>query len=173
MRYKELGPLYWGGGAGQIPLRLIVLAPRPYRKRKSSRKYYHRPAYLFTTDLKSAVKGLPQIYIDRWQIEVDHRVEKDALGVGRAQLWNQIAVPKPPALAGAAYSALLLAGWEAFGAERGRGCAPLPKWRRTAQRPSGLDWITLLRKEMAEHPELTQKFACPISDRGLTAAAAA
>jgi hypothetical protein len=93
--------------------------------------------------------------------------------VGQAQLWNETAVPKQPVLAVAAYSALLLAGLEAFGVERGRAYAPLPKWRRKAQRPSCLDLITLLRREMAEHPELTQKFACPISDRGLTAAAAA
>ena len=68
---------------------------------------------------------------------------------------------------------LLLVGWEAFGAERGRAYSPLPKWRRKAQRPSCLDWITLLRKEMAGHPDLTRRFACPISDLGHTAAAAA
>ena len=31
---------------------------------------------------------------------------------------------------------------------------PLPKWRRNANRPSFLDLLTLLRKEMAENPAL-------------------
>jgi hypothetical protein len=48
---------------------------------------------------------------------------------------------------------MLLASLIAFGAERGPAYAALPKWRRKAYRPSCLDLITLLRKEMAEHPE--------------------
>jgi hypothetical protein len=65
-------------------LRLIVLAPTPYRKRKSSKLYYRQPAYLLTSDLKSNASKLIQIYLDRWQIEVNHREEKDTLGVGQA-----------------------------------------------------------------------------------------
>jgi len=91
------------------PLRLFVVAPTPYRKRKSSRFYYHQPAYLLTTDLKGHAKTLLQMYFDRWQIEVNHREEKDTIGVGQAQLWNVVSVPKQPVLAVASYSALLLA----------------------------------------------------------------
>lgn len=65
---------------------------------------------MLTSDLDSSVQGLWQIYFNRWQIEVNHREEKDTLGVGQAQLWNGVAVPKQPLLAVAAYSALLLAG---------------------------------------------------------------
>jgi hypothetical protein len=173
VRYKEVTRVHWQRGAGRIPLRLFVVAPTPYRKRKSSRLYYHRPAYLLTTDLKSPARQLLQIYFDRWQIQVNHRDEKDTLGVGQAQLWNVTSVPKQPVLSVAAYSALLLASLQAFGAERGAAYAPLPKWRRKAIRPSCLDLITLLRKEMVDHPELVKKFDCPISDRGLTQAAAA
>src|SRR6202521_4887169 len=67
---------------------------------------------------------------------------------------NPTAVPKQPALAVAAYSALLLAALKVFGAERSTAYAPLPKWRRNARRPSCLDLITLLRKEASEHPHL-------------------
>ena len=88
IRYKEVAEVYWQRGAKQRPLRLIVIAPTPYRKRKSSKLYYRDPAYLLTTDLHSSVKQLLQIYFDRWQIEVNHREEKDTLGVGQAQLWN-------------------------------------------------------------------------------------
>jgi hypothetical protein len=173
IRYKEVTPVYWQRGGGQMPLRLLVVAPTPYRKRKSSKVYYRQPAYLLTTDLHSSAKQLLQIYFDRWQIEVNHREEKDTLGVGQAQLWNPQAVPKQPVLVVAAYSALLLASLQAFGIERGQAYQALPKWRRNAYRPSCLDLITLLRKEMVEHPELIKHLHVKPSDRGLTEAAAA
>jgi hypothetical protein len=173
VRYKEVGSVYWQRGAGQRPLRLIVIAPTPYRKRKSAKLYYRDPAYLLTSDLRDSARQLLQIYFDRWQIEVNHREEKDTLGVGQAQLWNVNSVPKQPVLAVAAYSALLLASLQAFGAERGGAYADLPRWRRNARRPSALDLITLLRKEMAQQPQLLAPFAFEISDHALVHAAAA
>lgn len=173
IRYKDLGPLYWQGGARRQPLRLLVVAPTSYRKRKSSRLYYRQPAYLLTTDLQDKACGLLQIYFDRWQIEVNHRDEKDTLGVGQAQLWNATAVPKQPALAVASYSALLLASLEAFGAKRTAAYAPLPKWRRSAKRPSCLDLTTLLRKEMAENPQLVASLGLDPSYQGFTNSASA
>jgi hypothetical protein len=173
IRYKEVDDVYWQRGAGQRPLRLIVIAPTPYRKNQSKRLYYRDPAYLLTSDLHSSVKQLLQIYFDRWQIEVNHREEKDTPGVGQAQLWNPTSVPKQPVLAVAAYSALLLASIRAFGAERGQAYADLPKWRRTARRPSCLDLVTLLRKEMAEQPLLLEPLGFEITVPGLVHAAAA
>ena len=114
-----------------------------------------------------------QIYFDRWQIEVNHREEKDTLGVGQAQLWNVTAVPKQPVLAVASYSALLLTSLQAFGAERGKAYAELPKWRRNARRPSCLDLITLLRKEMTQQPQLLAPFGFTITNPALVQAAAA
>ena len=173
IRYKEANGVYWQRGAGQRPLRLIVIAPTPYRKSKSKKLYYRDPAYLLTSDLRSSLKQLLQIYFDRWQIEVNHREEKDTLGVGQAQLWNVTSVPKQPVLAVASYSALLLASLQAFGAQRGNAYAELPKWRRTARRPSCLDLITLLRKEMAQQPHLLAPLAFTITDTALVQAAAA
>lgn len=171
--YKELGDLYWQRGAAKRPLRLFVLAPTPYRKRKSGRLYYRGPAYLLTTDLRSSVAQLLQIYFDRWQIEVNHREEKDTLGVGQAQLWNVTSVPKQPVLAVASYSALLLASLQAFGAQRGIAYAELPKWRRNARRPSCLDLITLLRKEITQQNPLLDPFDLKLSSPQLVQAAAA
>ena len=171
LRYKEMSPVYWRRGAGQIPLRLFVVAPTPYRKRKSSKLYYRQPAYLLTTDLKHSAPQLLQIYFDRWQIEVNHRDEKETLGVGQAQLWNVDAVPKQPALVVAAYSALLLASLQAFGTERGAAYQALPRWRRKAHRPSCLDLVTLLRQEMVDHPESPQSLGFHLTDRALTQAA--
>jgi hypothetical protein len=171
IRYKEVAQVYWRRGAGQIPLRLFVVAPTPYRKRKSSKLYYRQPAYLLTTDLRHSAPQLLQIYFDRWQIEVNHRDEKDTLGVGQAQLWNIDAVPKQPALVVAAYSALLLASLQAFGTQRTDAYQALPRWRRKAHRPSCLDLVTLLRKEIVDHPENPQSFGFPLTDRALTYAA--
>src|SRR5580658_3880152 len=173
LRYKEVGNVHWRRGAGKIPLRLLVVAPTPYRKRKSSRLYYRQPAYLLTTDLRSSARQLLQIYFDRWQIEVNHRDEKDTLGVGQAQLWNPTAVPKQPALVVASYSALLLAALKAFGPGRGDAYAALPKWRSSAKRPSCLDLSTLLRKEAEQNPALLQTLGFQISAVQMIAAAAA
>jgi hypothetical protein len=173
IRFKQLNPVYWQGGARRRALRLIVVAPTPYRKRNSGRYYYRQPAYLLSTDLKGHASTLLQIYFDRWQIEVNHREEKDTLGVGQAQLWNHTSVPKQPVLAVAAYSALLLASLQAFGAERGDAYAPLPRWRRNARRPSCLDLIALLRKEMVENPEKVAHLDLkPTFERFIKAAAA-
>lgn len=173
VRYKVTPNVYWQGGARRRPLRLLVIAPTPYRKRKSGKLYYRQPAFLLTTDLKGQAHTLLQIYFDRWQIEVNHREEKDTLGVGQAQLWNEVSVPKQPVLAVASYSALLLSSLLAFGAERGAAYASLPKWRRNAKRPSCLDLIALLRKEMVEHPELTVDLHLkPTAERFTSAAAA-
>lgn len=173
IRYKEVPQVLWQGGGRRRLLRLFVLAPTPYRKRKSGRLYYRQPAYLLTTLTEGHTQQLLQIYFDRWQIEVNHREEKDTLGVGQAQMWNPIAVPKQPSFAVACYSALLLASLQTFGPQRGAAFAALPKWRRHARRPSCLDLITLLRQETVQHPELLQSLGIQLTDRTLNAAAAA
>ncbi len=173
IRYKVVDGVYWQGGARRRTLRLLVVAPTPYRKRKSGRLYYRQPAFLLTTDLKAHAHTLLQTYFDRWQIEVNHREEKDSLGVGQAQLWNEVSVPRQPVLAVASYSALLLSSLIVFGAERGAAYAPLPKWRKHAKRPSCLDLIALLRKEMVEHPEKTANMNLKATAERFTAAAAA
>jgi hypothetical protein len=172
-RYKEVPEVIWQGGAKRRRLRLLVIAPTPYRKRLSSRLYYRDPACLLTSVVHGSARALLQIYLDRWQIEVNHRQEKDTLGVGQAQLWNPISVPKPPAFAVAAYSALLLAGLQAFGPARGPAFAQLPKWRRKAKRPSCLDLVTLLRQEIVQRPDLLAPFGLNTNHQALTTTAAA
>ncbi len=173
VRYKEVRNVLWQGGARRLALRLFVVAPTSYRKRKSGRLYYRQPAFLLCTDLVHSAKNLLQIYLDRWQIEVNHREEKDTLGVGQAQLWNSAAVPRQPPLVVAAYSALLLAALKTFGPERNDAYAPLPRWRKNAKRPSCLDLVTLLRKEMDEHPELVEHLGINTSRTDMAASAVA
>ena len=172
VRHKGIKALYWHGGARRLPLRLFVTATTPYRKRKS-KLCYRQPAYLLSTDRAHAAQSLLQIYFDRWQIEVNHREEKDTLDVGQAQLWNPNAVPKQPPLAVAAYSALLLAATKASGPERNTAYAPLPRWRTHATRPSCLDPITLLRKEMDEQPALVRSLGIETSRTKMVSPAAA
>jgi len=173
IRYKEVTGVLWQGGARKRPLRLFIVAATPYRKRKSGKLYYHHPAFLLTTILEGSTRQLLQMYFDRWQIEVNHRDEKDTLGVGQAQMWNPVSVPKQPALVVASYSALLLAALKAFGAGRGEAFAALPKWRLNAKRPSCLDLSALLRKEAQQNPALLESLGFQVSSSHMIAAAAA
>jgi hypothetical protein len=150
IRYKQVKGVLWRRGAGVKRLRLLVIAPQPYKLSPHARTHYRQPAYLLTTDNFSPAALLIQAYFDRWQIEVNHREIKDILGVGQAQVWSAQSVPRQPAFAVASYSLLLLAGLLEFGPGRSDRFVPLPKWRKKAKRPSALDLITLLRKEINE-----------------------
>lgn len=152
LRYKELTNALWQRGGKKQFMRLLVVSPVGYRTSKKGRKYYRQPAYLLTTDLVTPAAVLLQDYFDRWGIEVNHRDEKEILGVGEAQVWNPKSVCKVPALLVAMYSWLLLAGLACYGPTRTEDYQPLPKWRPNAKRPSCLDLVALLRKQMAQQP---------------------
>jgi hypothetical protein len=173
VRYKEITKVYWQGGSGKREVRLLVVAPVGYRTSQNGRKYYRHPAYLLTTDLTTPAVELLQAYFDRWGIEVNHRDEKEILGVGQAQVWNEHSVSKVPALLVAMYSWLLLAGLHCYGPTRTQEYEPLPKWRRGAKRPSCLDLVTLLRKQLADKPpQFVTAEALPTYQSLVTAAAA-
>lgn len=154
LRYKDCGTVYWRNGARRRPLRLIVLAPQPYRRSAQGKLLYREPGYLLTTDLTSPAALLVQAYLDRWQIEVAHRDEKSVMGVGQAQVWNDQSVTRQPAFAVAAYAMLLLAGIKTYGGIRGPSLPALPRWRGPAGRPSCLDLVTALRSQIVDRPEL-------------------
>lgn len=150
IRYKQVTGVLWKRGAGTRKLRLITIAPQPYKLSPHARVNYRQPAYLLITDLASSVRTLIQIYFDRWQIEVNHRDEKSILGVGQAQVRAAKSVPRHPAFAVATYSLLLLSALIQFGPGRTADYPQLPKWRKDAKRASLLDLITLLRNENNE-----------------------
>lgn len=150
IRYKQLAPVLWKRGGGLRALRLIVIAPQPYKISPRARTLYREPAYLLCTDLEGATPELIQTYLDRWQIEVNHRDEKTILGVGQAQVRSHKAVPRHPAFAVAIYSLLHLAALRCFGPGRTDDYLPLPKWRRHSKRPSLLDLLHLLRRDINE-----------------------
>lgn len=168
VRYKELSNLLWRRGAGTSPVRLLVLAPQPYKLSPHSRTFYRQPAYLLTNDLTLPAASLLQAYVDRWQIEVNHRDEKSIWGVGDAQVWSEQSAARHPSFAVASYSMLLLAGQLEFGPGRTSDYDPLPVWRKRAKRPSALDLLTRLRLdiETSDSPPISTTIA-----RNLTRAA--
>jgi hypothetical protein len=76
LRYKEVKEVLWQSGAGPRRLRLLGVAPVPYRRTPHSRLCYRRPAFLWTTDQSTPAIQRLQVYRDRWEIEVHHRDQK-------------------------------------------------------------------------------------------------
>jgi DDE superfamily endonuclease len=173
LRYKEMQDVLWQNGAGPRRLRLLVAAPIPYRRTRHSRLCYRKSAYLLTTDRSTPAVQLLQVYLDRWEIEVNHREEKTTLGVGQAQVWSRKSVARQPALVVAAYSALLLARLEAYGATRNDAYRLLPQWRRKSRRPSCLDLVTLLRQQWHQRPKTAATLAASTSYEQMILSAAA
>ena len=88
-------------------------------------------------------------------------------------MWNEKSVSKVPALLVAMYSWLLLAGLKCYGPKRTQVYAPLPKWRRGAKRPSCLDLVTLLRKQLVEKPLKFPTAEAPATLQNMVGTAAA
>src|SRR6267154_1075648 len=153
VRFKEVKQVLWQRGTKKQLLRLIVIAPVPYRLTKNGKLYYRDPAYLLCQSCEIESEILIKKYFDRWQIEVNHREEKDTLGIGQAQVRSKKSVPRQPVFVVAAYSALLLAGILCFSDQRNNAFISLPKWRKKAKRPSCLDLVQLLRKELSERKD--------------------
>jgi hypothetical protein len=158
LRYKQVENVLWQGGTKTRRLTLLVLAPTPYQVSPNGPKNYREPAFLLCTTVGLDAQRLVQAYLDRWQIECNHKDEKDILGVGQAQVWSGAAIPRQPAFAVAAYSILLLATLKAFGPGRTNDFPELPKWRKHQRRPSLKDMLNLLRAEF-NHPNsaITQR----------------
>ena len=158
IKYKEIKEVYWKTGTKKKQVRLIVIAPTPYRLREKGKLYYRDPAYLLTTDVETETLVLIQKYLDRWQVEVNFREEKNDLGLGQAQVWSTESVNKQPAFVVASYAALLLASIELYGDKREECFIKLPKWRRKASlRPSCLDLLNQLRQEIIDSRKSIEK----------------
>ena len=145
---KISGPVYWRKGGVDLPLLLVVIKPLGYRLRIGSKMLYRQPAFLICTDPNLDLQLLVQSYIQRWEIECNHRDEKSLLGVAQGQVRNPLAVSRLPQFQVAAYSLLLLASLLSSGFQRTDDYLPLPKWRNKAARPSLLDLLNLLRHQV-------------------------
>ena len=148
---KVVRHLYWRNAGPDLPLQLVVIKPLGYRLRKGSKLLYRQPAFLICTDPLLDLGILLQAYVDRWQIECNHRDEKSLIGVAQGQVWSPQAVTRLPQFQVALYSLLMLASILAYGFQRTTAYLPLPLWRGKAVRPSILDLLNLLRDQIFGH----------------------
>lgn len=164
-KIKTLGPVFSPMDKGAHPLRLVVVEPVPYRNSKASKLERREPAFLICTDPDLALHQLLQIYLWRWDIEVNFRDEKTILGVGQAQVRSEASNQNAPALAVAAYALLLLAGVQVYGAEGRPAALASPQWyqRKPQQRFTTTELINQLRYELWA-PALKDNFT-PLSSK--------
>jgi hypothetical protein len=134
-RVKEMRPLLWRKAGVNLPVRLLVIAPVGYRLHKDGRLLYKQPAYLLTTDLERPADEIVQYYLWRWDIEVNHRDEKQLIGVGQAQVWSPQSVERQPALAVASYAYVLMAALRIWGLDDHGPALPIPKWQTSHATP--------------------------------------
>jgi DDE superfamily endonuclease len=125
---KQLQPVQWRKAGADRHLRLIVIHPLGYRLRKKGRILYRDPAYLITTDFTRSLEQILQAYFRRWEIEVNHRDEKQLMGLGHAQVRSPLSVERVPAFIVACYSILLLAAAHAYGLAAAQPLTPPPSW---------------------------------------------
>jgi hypothetical protein len=145
---KILRNVYWRKAGPDLRLLLVVIKPLGYRLRKGSKLLYRQPAFLICTDPELDLQTLLQAYVDRWEIECNHRDEKSLIGVAQGQVWSPKAVARLPQFQVAIYSLLMLASILAYGFQRTAAYLPLPLWRRKSIRPSILDLLNLLRDQI-------------------------
>ena len=145
---KILRNVYWRKTGPDMRLLLVVIKPLGYRLRKGSKLLYRQPAFLICTDPELDLQTLLQAYVDRWEIECNHRDEKSLIGVAQGQVWSPKAVARLPQFQVAIYSLLMLASILAYGFQRTAAYLPLPLWRRKSIRPSILDLLNLLRHQI-------------------------
>lgn len=130
--YKSIVGIQWRKAGHDRLLRLVVIRPLGYRLTPQSRLLYRQPAYLLCTDVDLSIASLIQDYFWRWDIEVNHRDEKQLIGVGQAQVRSDLSVELVPAFAVATYSMLLLAAAETHGFDATQPLLTPPVWRRSA-----------------------------------------
>ena len=145
---KVLRLVYWRNAGPDLPLLLVIIKPLGYRLRNGSKLLYRQPAFLICTDPELDLQVLVQAYVDRWEIECNHRDEKSLIGVAQGHVWSPKAVTRLPQFQVAIYSLLLLASILAYGFQRTAAYLPLPLWRRKSLRPSILDLLNLLRDQI-------------------------
>lgn len=90
---------------------------------------------------------LVQAYFWRWDIEVNHRDEKQLIGVGHAQVRAAKSAERVPAFAVACYSMLLISAARAFGLAAAEPLVDRPKWlTQSSRKPVRLSTNQLLRR---------------------------
>jgi len=153
-KVKTLGPVLWRKAGAGRPLRIVVVAPLAYRKRKGSKLLYRKPAYLLCTDPDKPLAEILQEYLWRWGIEENFRDEKTLLGLGEAQVRTGPSNRNLPAAVAAAYSLLWVSALQTGLSQKELSECLRPKWRRSADKDGPKPFCTgdLLRQLRFEIP---------------------
>lgn len=124
---KIIKPLKWRPAGGDQTLQLIIIRPLGYRLSKTSKILYRQPAYLICNDMEQSIETILQAYLWRWEIEVNFREQKTAMGCGQAQVRNPHSAESVPEFVTGVYSLLMVAGELARRTESS-AALPRPKW---------------------------------------------
>ncbi len=128
---KTLAPVLWPKAGADQRLRMVVIKPLGYRLCATSRLLYRQPAFLICTSVDLPLERLIQYYFWRWDIEVNHRDEKQLIGVGHAQVRSPKSADRLPPFAVLSYSFLLIAAARRFGLDATNLALPRSKWCRS------------------------------------------
>ncbi len=152
VRYKRIAQAKWNISGEKAVVQVVVIAPLRYKKRKSGRWLYTKPAYLVCTDADIPIEQLIQAYFWRWGIEVNFKEEKQLFGAGQAQVRNEASVSAAPAVCIATYAALLLAGIRTYGFHSKPPSISPPKWylRKKKSRVTSSDLIKQVHQEIIQ-----------------------
>jgi hypothetical protein len=148
---KTRAQLLWRKTGTQQTLRMVVIAPTPYRLRKGSKLLYRQPAYLICTDEDLPLEDILQYYLWRWGIEVNFREEKTLLGTGDAQVRTPASNQHLPAVMVATYALLWVAALRMVARDALPAIVRPPCWRKKQKPSGGLpstgDLLRILRQE--------------------------
>jgi hypothetical protein len=147
---KCITPLRWKHAGGERQLKLLIVRPIAYRRRKGAHLDYRNPAYLICTDPTLSAEQILQSYLWRWEIELNFRDEKTLLGFGQPQVRCDAAVRTTATFFVFAYALLLLALQNCHLAH---SPLPRPRWhrprlRRSYSRITTTQAISLLRADL-------------------------
>jgi hypothetical protein len=129
-------------------MQLLIIKPLGYRLTLGGRLLYRQPAYLLCTDPQMALQEFLQLFLWRWDIEVNFRDEKTLLGVGQAQVRTEASNQHAPAVAACAL--LLPASIHAYGKNGAPDRLEQAKAyrRKKKDRATTNELINQLRREM-------------------------
>lgn len=139
-RYKTIAGLKSRKAGGDQTLRLIVVAPRRYKRRKTGRLLYKSEAFLICTDPDAPIRDILRAYLYRWDVEVNFREVKSILGMEEALVRTEASTQLHAASVAIAYGFLHLAH-----AEVQAEPLPRPKWRKTPEKPKRITTTELLQ----------------------------
>ena len=134
-------------GTGERTVQVVIVRPLAYRPRKGAHLLYRNPAYLLCTDTSLDLPRLIQAYLWRWEIELNFKEEKTAIGLGEAEVRTKQSVENVPALVVAAYTYMLLAGTDHRVTQKS---LPRPKWQKHLknERASAQQMRSMLRAQL-------------------------